>query len=227
MDILIVEDEPAIRQMLIFALAEEGHNAFEAGNASEAQRTLNDHKPDLILLDWMLPGISGSDFASRLKKNPKTNGIPIIMLTAKAEERDKVYGLELGADDYVTKPFSTKELLARIRAVVRRARMEHSEAIQSGPLQIELESNRLTYNDKPVEISPTEFKLMRHFIENQDRVFSRGQLLDAVWGPNSYIEERTVDVHIRRLRKMLEHYNCDRFIQTVRSVGYRFSLQVD
>ena len=136
MDILIVEDEPAIRQMLIFALAEEGHNAFEAGNVSEAQRTLSDHKPDLILLDWMLPGISGSDFARRLKKNPKTNGIPIIMLTAKAEERDKVYGLELGADDYVTKPFSTKELLARIRAVVRRARMEHSEAIQSGPLQI-------------------------------------------------------------------------------------------
>ena len=227
MDILIVEDEPAIRQMLIFALEEEGHNAFEAENASEAQRTLNDHKPDLILLDWMLPGISGSDFASRLKKNPKTNGIPIIMLTAKAEERDKVYGLEIGADDYVTKPFSTKELLARIRAVSRRARMERSEAIQSGPLKIELVANRLTYNDKPVEISPTEFKLMRHFIENQDRVFSRGQLLDAIWGPNNYIEERTVDVHIRRLRKLLEHYNCARFIQTVRSVGYRFSLQVD
>ena len=227
MDILIVEDEPAIRQMLIFALAEEGHNAFEAGNVSEAQRTLSDHKPDLILLDWMLPGISGSDFARRLKKNPKTNEIPIIMLTAKTEERDKVYGLDHGADDYVTKPFSTKELLARIHAITRRSRMAQSKVIQSGPLQIELESNRLTYNGKPVEVSPTEFRLMHYFIQNQERVFSRSQLLDAVWGPNSYIEERTVDVHIRRLRKLLEHYNCDRFIQTVRSVGYRFSLQVD
>lgn len=224
--ILVVDDEPAIRQMLGFALSNEGYKCEEAGNTEEAQAILTQQLPELILLDWMLPGISGVDFARRLKRNPSTREVPIIMLTAKGEEADRIKGLEVGADDYVTKPFSTKELIARIRAVLRRATPRHTEgAVEVDGLRVDTETHRVTATGNPLELSPTEFRLLHFFVTHPERVHTRPQLLDRVWGDNVYIEERTVDVHIRRLRKILAPHGYDRLIQTVRSIGYRFSTQ--
>ncbi|MGH6636582.1 MAG: phosphate regulon transcriptional regulator PhoB [Gammaproteobacteria bacterium] len=224
--ILVVDDEPAIRQMLGFALTNEGYKCQEAGNTDEAQAILMQQLPELILLDWMLPGISGVDFARRLKRNPNTREVPIIMLTAKGEEADKIKGLEVGADDYVTKPFSTKELIARIRAVLRRATPRHVEgAVEVEGLRVDTETHRVTAAGSPLDLSPTEFRLLHFLVTHPERVYTRPQLLDRVWGDNVYIEERTVDVHIRRLRKILATHGYDRLIQTVRSMGYRFSTQ--
>ncbi len=227
-NILIVEDEPAIRQMLSFTLAGDGYSSVEAGDVEAANQVMKTVMPDLILLDWMLPGLSGLDFARRLKRDPRTSTIPIIILTAKGEENDKVRGLDSGADDFVTKPFSTRELLARVRAVIRRTQAPPDpDVLSAGPLTVDLGSNRIQHNGANIELSPTEFRLLHFFVTHPERVHSRGQLLDAVWGANAYIEERTVDVHIRRLRKLLAPHGCDIYIQTVRSVGYRFSTQID
>lgn len=225
--ILIVEDEPAIQQMLTFTLAGEGHHCLTASDAEEAYAKVSAAAPDLILLDWMLPGISGVDLARRLKREPKTRNISIIMLTAKGEESDKVRALDSGADDYITKPFSTRELLARIRAIIRRTSSgdEQREIFDVGGIHIDTRTHRVLINSEPIDLSPTEFRLLHFFITHPERVYSRNQLLDGVWGNHAYVEERTVDVHIRRLRKQLALRNCDAYIQTVRSVGYRFSVQ--
>ena len=224
--ILIVEDEGAIRDMLGYALMKAGFLCEEAADTQAARSTLKAGRPDLILLDWMLPGMSGIDYARRLKSAPETRDIPIIMLTAKGEEADKVRGLETGADDYITKPFSTGELIARVRAVLRRyVKAETGALIEINGLRLDPETYRVTANGQDIEISPTEFKLLRFFIGHPERVYSRSRLLDQVWGENVYVEERTVDVHIRRLRKTLEPFGFQRYIQTVRSVGYRFSTR--
>ena len=224
--ILIVEDEGAIRDMLGYALMKAGFLCEEAADTEAARSTLKTGQPDLILLDWMLPGMSGIDYARRLKSAPETRDIPIIMLTAKGEEADKVRGLETGADDYITKPFSTRELVARVRAVLRRyVKAETGALIEINGLRLDPETYRVTANGQDIEISPTEFKLLRFFIGHPERVYSRSRLLDQVWGENVYVEERTVDVHIRRLRKTLEPFGFQRYIQTVRSVGYRFSTR--
>ncbi len=225
-DILVVDDEPDIRQMLSFALEGAGYTFREAGNAEETYAEVRQSIPDLILLDWMMPGASGVDVARKLRRDNETRDIPIIMLTARGEEDDKIRGLECGVDDYVTKPFSTRELMARIKAVLRRA--EDSAApttLTVEELCLDTESHRVLIKGQNVELSPTEFKLLHFFIAHPERVYSRTQLLDLVWGDNVYIEERTVDVHIRRLRKILAAYDYDSLIQTVRSVGYRFSTQ--
>ena len=224
--ILIVEDEGAIRDMLGYALMKAGFLCEEAADTQAARSTLKTERPDLILLDWMLPGMSGIDYARRLKSAPETRDIPIIMLTAKGEEADKVRGLETGADDYITKPFSTRELVARVRAVLRRyVKAETGALIEINGLRLDPETYRVTARGQDIEISPTEFKLLRFFIGHPERVYSRSRLLDQVWGENVYVEERTVDVHIRRLRKTLEPFGFHRYIQTVRSVGYRFSTR--
>ena len=224
--ILLVEDEAPIREMLGYTLTKEGYTFREAADVEEARPLLADDRPDLLLLDWMLPGMNGVDYARRIRNNPDTRDIPIIMLTARGEEADKVRGLDTGADDYITKPFSTRELLARIRAALRRANNADTEGIISvKDLALDPETFRVTINGETVETSPTEFRLLRFFITHPERVYTRGQLLDQVWGLNVYVEERTVDVHIRRLRKILEPYNYSRLIQTVRSVGYRFSAR--
>ena len=224
--ILIIEDESAIREMLGYALMKDGYSFLEAADVEEARPILQHDKPDLILMDWMLPGMSGVDYARRVRNTPETRDIPIIMLTARGEEADKVRGLDTGADDYITKPFSTRELLARIRALLRRTSGsgdEQKAVISMGGLTLDPETFRVTANNETIDISPTEFRLLHFFITHPERVYSRTQLLDQVWGQNVYVEERTVDVHIRRLRKTLGPYGFDKFIQTVRSVGYRFS----
>jgi len=224
--ILIVDDEAAIRQMLAFTLAGDGYTCVEAGDTEEAQQAMANGRPDLVLLDWMLPGISGVDFARRLKRDPRTSDLPIILVTAKGEEADKVRGLDSGADDYITKPFSTRELLARVRAVLRRSRTPgDTEILQVARLRIDTQTHRASVADQPLDLSPTEFRLLHFFASHPERVHSRSRLLDEVWGNQAYIEERTVDVHIRRLRKILEPHGCHELIQTVRSVGYRFSTQ--
>lgn len=225
--ILIVDDEPSIRDMLRVALEMADYACLEAADAAKAHSIIVDQKPDLILLDWMLPGTSGIELARRLKRDELTAAIPIIMLTAKGEEDNKVQGLEVGADDYITKPFSPRELVARLKAVLRRTEtFTPSEPIQVEGLRLDPASHRVTVNDKPVQMGPTEYRLLEFFLTHQERVYSRNQLLDHVWGGNVYVEERTVDVHIRRLRKTLTLDNHDRFIQTVRGAGYRFSTKV-
>ncbi len=227
-NILIVEDEPAIRQMLGFTLANGGYNYLEAGDAQQAQQTLSTTVPDLILLDWMLPGISGLDFARRLKRDPKTADIPIIMLTARVAESDKIQGLDVGVDDYISKPFSTRELLARVRAVMRRTRsVPGLDVIALGALRLDKLTHRVLANNRPVELSPTGFRLMQFFLTHPERVYSRAQLLDGVWGESREIDERTVDVIVRRLRQQLEPFGCKNYIQTVRSIGYRFSALIN
>jgi two-component system phosphate regulon response regulator PhoB len=224
-NILVVEDEDAIREMLMMVLDQAGFMAIAAADAEDAQKALNDNLPDLILLDWMLPGISGVEWAKRLTKEPIYRDIPIILLTARGEEEDKVRGLEIGADDYITKPFSPKELVARIRAVLRRSgKIQGQAQITVGDLILDTEQHRLSIGDKQLEVSPTEFRLMHFFMTHPNKVFSRTQLLDQVWGRSVYIEERTIDVHIRRLRKILEEYGREDLVQTVRGFGYRFSL---
>ena len=224
-NILVVEDEDAIRGMLMMVLEQAGFLPIAAADAEDAQKILDDKLPDLILLDWMLPGISGVEWARRLKKEPIYRDIPIILLTARGEEEDKVRGLEIGADDYMTKPFSPKELVARIRAVLRRSgKIQGQAQITLGDLILDTEQHRLSIGDKQLEVSPTEFRLMHFFMTHPDKVYSRTQLLDQVWGRSVYIEERTIDVHIRRLRKILEEYGREDLVQTVRGFGYRFSL---
>jgi len=224
--ILVIEDEAAIREMLGYSLMKEGYIFEEAADVEEARRLIERRKPDLILMDWMMPGVSGIDYARRLRSNVETREIPIIMLTAKGEETDKVKGLDTGSDDYITKPFSTKELLARIRAVLRRTgQKETLDVIEVQGLRLDPETCRVTAGETNVDISPTEFKLLHFFIRHPEKVYNRVQLLDQVWGQNVYVEERTVDVHIRRLRKTLEPFGFDKYIQTVRSFGYRFSLK--
>jgi len=222
--ILIVEDEQAIREMLGYTLMKEGYVLHEAADVAQARPLLAAEKPDLVLLDWMLPGMNGVDYARRIRNDPDTKNIPIIMLTARGEELDKVRALDTGADDYITKPFSTRELLARIRAVMRRANNQDAKAIISvNGLKLDAETYRVTVDDRVIDISPTEFRLLHFFIAHPERVYTRSQILDQVWGQNVYVEERTVDVHIRRLRKTLAPHAYAEFIQTVRSVGYRFS----
>lgn len=212
--------------MVGFALTRAGYPYKEAADADEAEACIREDPPDLILLDWMLPGTSGVDLARRLKRDPASRGIPIIMLTARAEESDKVRGFDVGVDDYITKPFSPKELLARIKAVLRRTAPERAqEVVELGSLRVDPETHRVIARGVPVELSAMEFRLLHFFITHPERVYSRNQLLDQVWGGNVYVEERTVDVHIRRLRKALALHHLDKLIQTVRSVGYRFSTQ--
>ena len=225
--ILIVEDEQPIREMVMFALAGAGYDVREAADAREAQARIAERLPDLILLDWMLPGISGIDFARRLKRDELTRDLPVIMLTARAEEEDKVQGLESGSDDYITKPFSPRELVARIRAVMRRGGPgAEDEILRANSLSLDLASHRVSAGEALLEIGPTEYRLLEFFMSHPERVYSRSQLLDRVWGSNVYVEERTVDVHIRRLRKVLEPHGHDALIQTVRGAGYRFSTRV-
>ena len=209
----------------MMVLEQAGFMPMAAADAEEAQKIMEDKLPDLILLDWMLPGISGVEWARRLKKEPINRDIPIIVLTARGEEEDKVRGLEIGADDYMTKPFSPRELVARIRAVLRRSgKIQGQAQITIGDLMLDTEQHRLSIGDKQLEVSPTEFRLMHFFMTHPDKVYSRTQLLDQVWGRSVYIEERTIDVHIRRLRKILEEYGREDLVQTVRGFGYRFSL---
>jgi two-component system phosphate regulon response regulator PhoB len=225
-EILIVEDEAAVRELLAATLMGAGYGVLEAANGSQAQDIVAAERPALILLDWMLPGMSGLEFAKWLKNDQEMADLPVIMLTARDEENYKVLGLEAGIDDYVTKPFSTRELLARIKAVLRRAGSDNSELIRvDDRLEMDLVQHRVVANDQSIPIGPTEFKLLHFFLTHQERVYSRAQLLDLVWGRNVYIEERTVDVHIRRLRKALEPHSLENLVQTVRGVGYRFSVR--
>jgi two-component system phosphate regulon response regulator PhoB len=226
--ILIIEDEKSIRDMLRTLLSRSGFEISESATGLECEADIRHTPPDLILLDWMLPDISGIELAKRLKRDPQTRKIPIILVTAKGEEEDKVKGLECGADDYVTKPFSPKELVARIKALLRRtAPNKTGEKIEVAPLSLDPLSHRVMISDQPIELGPTEFRLLHFLMTHQDRVFNRTQLLDNVWGTNVFVEERTVDVHIRRLRKAISFENCERFIQTVRGTGYRFSASAE
>jgi two-component system phosphate regulon response regulator PhoB len=225
--ILLVEDEAAIREMTTMALERAGFGVVAAEDAPSAERLLSDGLPDLILLDWMLPGGSGIELARRLRRDEYTREVPIIMLTARSEEEDRIRGLDSGADDYVTKPFSPRELIARIKAVIRRASPEQGEGVlETKGLVLDSHSHRVSANGNVLEMGPTEFRLLQFFMAHPERVYSRTQLLDMVWSRGSFVEERTVDVHIRRLRKVLENDGFDSFIQTVRGAGYRFSSQV-
>jgi two-component system phosphate regulon response regulator PhoB len=223
--ILVVEDEEGIRDMLVMALGQAGLGVVAVATAEQAQQALAENMMDLIVLDWMLPGISGIELARRLKNDSGFKELPIILLTARSEEEDKIRGLEIGADDYITKPFSPKELVARIKAVMRRSgKLSESGLLNVGDLTLDSEQHRLTISGHSLDVSPTEFRLMQFFMTNPDKVYSRTHLLDQVWGRSVYIEERTVDVHIRRLRKILAEYNREELIQTVRGFGYRFSI---
>lgn len=224
--VLIVDDEAPIREMIAVALEMAGYECLEAENANQAHALIVDNKPDMVLLDWMMPGTSGVDFARRLRKDELTADMPIIMLTAKGEEENKIKGLESGADDYITKPFSPRELVARLKAVLRRTTPKGvEEPVSVDGLTLDPISHRVSSEGAPVELGPTEFRLLQFFMTHQDRVYSRSQLLDMVWGGNVYVEERTVDVHIRRLRKALGERH-DYLVQTVRGTGYRFSANV-
>ncbi|MBI5659659.1 MAG: phosphate regulon transcriptional regulator PhoB [Nitrosomonadales bacterium] len=224
--ILLVEDEPAIQELLAFNLTQCGYRAIRAHDAASAMAHINRELPELILLDWMLPDVSGVELARRLRADSRTRDIPIIMLTARGDERDKVIGLESGADDYITKPFSPRELMARIRAVLRRrAPQATDEAVSAGGLELSPATHRILANGAAIELGPTEFRLLHFFMTHSGRVYSRSQLLDQVWGDHVFVEERTVDVHIRRLRQALEPSGCDSLIQTVRGSGYRFSVE--
>jgi two-component system phosphate regulon response regulator PhoB len=223
-NILVVEDEPAIQELIAANLQHAGHRVLRAYDAEEAIRLVRETLPDVVLLDWMLPGMSGIQFARRLRSEERTRDLPIIMLTARGEEHDKVSGLEAGADDYLTKPFSPRELLARIKAVLRRRAPQMTEdLIEIEGLRLDPVTHRIFGDGKPLDLGPTEFRLLHFFMTHTERVHSRTQLLDQVWGDHVFVEERTVDVHIRRLRASLELSGHDRLIQTVRGSGYRFS----
>lgn len=222
--ILIVEDEAAIREMLHVPLNNAGFVVEEAAEAYQAKLIIFNRLPELILLDWMLPELSGIEFARQLKKDSKTQQIPIIILTARGEEEDKIRGFEVGADDYITKPFSPRELVARIKAVLRRFG-KYREQLVAKNLQLYPAEHRIIVDDKEIQMGPTEFRLLHFFMQHPERVYSREQLLDHVWGSSVYIEERTIDVHILRLRKALAPHGYHHFVQTVRSVGYRFSVR--
>ncbi|UCG73269.1 MAG: phosphate regulon transcriptional regulator PhoB [Chromatiales bacterium] len=221
--ILVVEDEAAIRQMIAFNLNRAGFDVAEAEDCASARNMIADTRPDLVLIDWMLPDSSGLELTRLLRRDDANRHLPIIMLTARAEEVDKISGLDSGADDYITKPFSPRELLARIGALLRRSVPAEDEPIVAGDLTINPVSHRVTIGDTEISLGPTEYRLLKFLMTNPDRVYSRSQLLDFVWGQNVFVEERTVDVHVRRLRKALEPFGADKFVQTVRGAGYRFS----
>jgi two-component system phosphate regulon response regulator PhoB len=222
--ILIVEDETAIREMIAFHLGRAGYTTLEAENCKIARELLADEQPDLALVDWMLPDMSGLELVRMLKRDRANDDLAIIMLTARADEFDKVAGLEGGADDYVTKPFSPRELVARIQSVLRRSAGNEEELLELGNICLDSAGHRVTANGSEVRLGPTEYRLLKFLMSHADRVYSREQLLDRVWGANVYVEERTVDVHIRRLRKALTNEAADKYIQTVRGAGYRFSI---
>lgn len=226
--ILIVDDELAIREMIRTALELAGYNCLEAEDARQAHRMVVDKRPSLILLDWMLPdGMSGIDLCRRFKKEESLAEIPVIMLTARGEEDNKVMGLDAGADDYITKPFSTRELVSRLKAVLRRSSaLSGEKAINADGLILDPMSQRVSANGATLEMGPTEYRLLAFFMTHPERAYTRTQMLDQVWGGNVYVEDRTIDVHIRRLRKVLQPHGFEKFIQTVRGTGYRFSTQV-
>ena len=222
--IMVVEDEPAIMELLRVNLVDAGYDVRGAADAETAQRMLNESVPDLMLLDWMLPGQSGLAFAKQIRGDARTRELPVIMVTARGDEADKVVGLEAWVDDYVTKPFSPRELKARVKAVLRRRAPEAAqEVLEVGPLRLDPSTHRVTVAGQPLELGPTEFRLLRFFLARPERVHTRAQLLDQVWGDQVYIEERTVDVHIRRLRLALEPHGSDGMIETVRGTGYRLA----
>jgi two-component system phosphate regulon response regulator PhoB len=224
--ILVVEDERPIREMIAFGLRRAGFEVREAADARAGRAEVANKRPDLLLVDWMLPDTSGLEFTRALKRDRETSELPVIMLTARAEEGDKVAGLEGGADDYITKPFSPRELLARINAVLRRvAPAEGTERVEVEGLVLDQSSQRVSAGERTVALGPTEYRMLAFFMTHPERVYTREQLLDRVWGGNVYVEERTIDVHIRRLRKALEEFGYDRLIQTVRGSGYRFSAR--
>ncbi|MBM7038314.1 transcriptional regulator PhoB [Vibrio sp. qd031] len=225
--VLIVEDEAPIRDMLTLVLEQQGYQVTAAEDYDAALRLICEPYPDLILLDWMLPGGSGINLIKHLKRQEMTRSIPVVMLTARGEEEDKVKGLEVGADDYITKPFSPKEMLARLKAVIRRVSPAALEdAIEVRGLKLDPVSHRVSADESPIDMGPTEFKMLHFFMTHQERVYNREQLLNYIWGTNVYVEDRTVDVHIRRLRKALEPTEHDKLVQTVRGAGYRFSTKV-
>ena len=223
-NILVVEDEPAIQELIAAQLRHAGHTPLPAYDAESALQAIRQSLPDLVLLDWMLPGMSGIAFTKTLRQDPRTRELPIIMLTARGAEQDKVLGLESGVDDFVTKPFSPRELLSRIKAVLRRrAPQATDDLVRIGALQLDPQSHRATAAGEPVALGPTEFRLLHFLMTHPERVYSRAQLLDQVWGDHVYVDERTVDVHIRRVRRVLEPSGMDQMIQTVRGSGYRMS----
>lgn len=222
--ILIVEDEPDIQELIAYNVERAGHEVVRTASAEQALEIVREALPHLILIDWMLPGMSGVELARSLRSNKRTEGIPLIMVTARGAEQDKLTGLEVGADDYMTKPFSPRELNARIKAVLRRrAPQMTDDSVEAEGLRLDPQSHRVSAHGKSLALGPTEFRLLHFFMTHHDRVYSRTQLLDNVWGDHVFVEERTVDVHIRRLRKVLEPTGHHRLIQTVRSAGYRFS----
>jgi two-component system phosphate regulon response regulator PhoB len=222
--VLIVEDEAPIRDMIRFALERADFAVSEAEDAQAARLAMAERRPDLVLLDWMLPGVSGAEFARELRRDELTAQLPVIMVTARVDADDRVRGLNLGADDYITKPFSSSELVARVRAVLRRSLPGgEDETLELDGLILDAASQRVAAGDSPVKLGPTEYRLLRFFMSNPERVYTREQMLDRVWGQNVFVEERTVEVHIRRLRKALAPFGFDHFIQTVRGSGYRFS----
>ncbi|WLP94725.1 phosphate regulon transcriptional regulator PhoB [Psychrobacter sp. M13] len=227
--ILIVEDELAIREMIVMTLEMAGFESLQAADIAEAHQQVVDHRPALILLDWMLPGDrSGIDFCRMLKSDEMLSEIPVIMLTAKSEEDSLINGLDAGADDYMTKPFSTRELISRIKAVLRRSHaLSSDKSIEIGQLSLDPKSQRVTAQGNIIDMGPTEYRLLAFFMSHPERAYTRTQLLDQVWGGNVYIEDRTIDVHIRRLRKLLHPYDCDKLIQTVRGTGYRLSSHLE
>jgi two-component system phosphate regulon response regulator PhoB len=223
-NVLVVDDESDIREVIRFALQGAGFRVLEAGHADEARKLLASECPDLVLLDWMLPGRSGLELAQQLKQSAATRSVPIIMVSAKGEEEDRIRGLDTGADDYIAKPFSPREMVARVKAVLRRVKPDElGDDIEIAGLRIDNVSHRVTADGKPVDVAPTEYRLLHFLMTHAERAFSRSQLLDRVWGDQVYVEERTVDVHVRRLRKALEVTKHDYMLQTVRGVGYRFS----
>ena len=225
--ILLVDDEMAIRTMLCVALEAAGYNVLQAENAQQAHAVIIDRSPDLVLLDWMMPGTTGLELLRRLKRDELTEKIPVIMLTAKAEEDSKISGLDAGADDYIAKPFSPRELISRVKAILRRiGRDELKAPICVGEMVFDPVGHRVTIANDPIDLGPTEYRLLQFFLTHQERVYSRDQILDYVWGGNVYLDERTVDVHIRRLRKAISVAGHENYVQTVRGAGYRFSTQL-
>lgn len=225
--ILLVDDEAAIRDMLAIALEAADYNVLQAENAQQAHACIIDRHPDLVLLDWMMPGTTGLELLRRLKRDELTEKIPVIMLTAKAEEDSKISGLDAGADDYIAKPFSPRELISRVKAVLRRiGREELKDAIIVDQMRFDPLSHRVSIADKDINLGPTEYRMLQFFLTHQERVYSRDQILDYVWGGNAYLDERTVDVHIRRLRKAISVAGHENYVQTVRGAGYRFSTQL-
>lgn len=223
--ILIVEDETPIREMIAFHLTRAGFEALQAEDCRQARQLLADERPALALIDWMLPDMSGLELTRQLRRDSDNEDLAVIMLTARADEHDKVSGLEGGADDYVTKPFSPRELLARIHTVLRRTRGIDTKSYDAGKLQLDAAAHRVTVSGNEVTLGPTEYRLLTFLMTHPERVYSRAQLLDRVWGANVYVEERTVDVHVRRLRRALTDFEAEHYIQTVRGAGYRFSVQ--